>query len=64
MHRPELHGIDLCQKQGTNQSCIALQAAELFTEASRWAEVPKHHWKWLEIKQFEKQSVLKTSSNS
>jgi len=32
---PELHSIELWQKQGTNQSCITLQATELFTEASR-----------------------------
>lgn len=54
---------DLWHKQDINQWCITLQSTVLFTEATRWFKIPKPHWKSLEIKHFEKSTLLKMPFN-
>lgn len=55
--------IDLWHKQDTSWWCITLQSTGLFTEATRWFKIPKPHWKSLEIRHFEKSTLLKMPFN-
>lgn len=54
---------DLWHEQDPSWWCITLQSTVLFTEATRWFKIPKPHWKSLEIRHFEKSTLLKTSFN-
>lgn len=54
---------DLWHKQDTNRWCITLRSTMLFTEATRWFRIPKPHWKSLEIRHFEKSTLLKMPFN-